>query len=369
MRPVSDRFLAAVRGSHRMVARARIVEPGQHGADPDGIDIPILSGSTVLLDASADVRSTLDLVTDGAWWPSSASDPLTPYGNELHIRRGIVTSGSTIEWVSLGYYRIDTVEQDRGPDGPIRVTGRDRMASIVDARLTEPLQIPATTQVGDAVERLVLEVLPDAVIEWDDSTDTRPLGRSILVEEDRYAALRDIVTSYGKIAYWDHRGVLVIQTPPDPTQPVYVVDHGARGVLTRISRRLSRQNVYNAVVAIGEGADTATPVRAVAVDSHPLSPTRWDGPFGRVPRFYSSPLITSLDQAHAAARSILIRESGLPYSIEVGLVPNPALEPYDPIRVRYPGRSERHIIDRLTIPLTADGVMTGATRQLAYGGG
>lgn len=369
MRPVSDRFLAAVRGSHRMVAQARIVAPGQTGVDPDGTEIPILGGS-VILDASADVRSTLDMTTSGDWWPANASDLLTPYGNEVFVRRGIVTSGSTIEWVSLGYYRIDTVEQDRGPDGPVRIAGSDRMASIVDARLTEPAQYPSVASVGSVVETLVGGVLPDAVVEWDDGTDAELLGRSLVIEEDRHGGLRDLVTSYGKIAYWDHRGILVIKDPPDPAQPVYVVDSGARGVLTRITRTLSRRGVYNAVVASGEGADTATPVRAVVTDDSPTSPTRWDGPFGRAPRFYSSPFITSPNQARSAARSILIKESGLPYSVEFGTVPNPALEPYDPIRVRYPGRSERHVIDRLVVPLTAAGAMTGATRQLAvYGGG
>jgi hypothetical protein len=123
-------------------------------------------------------------------------------------------------------------------------------------------------------------------------------------------------------------------------------------------------------VATGEGADTATPVRAVATDDGINSPTRWGGPFGRVPRFYSSPTITSESQAATAARSILAKESGLPYSVEFGTIANPALEPYDPIRARYPGRTERHVIDRLTVPLTAAGAMSGATRQqAAYGGG
>ena len=58
MRPVSERFLRTVRGSHTMTARARVVVPGQTGTDPTGTVIPILGGD-VQLNGRADVRSAL----------------------------------------------------------------------------------------------------------------------------------------------------------------------------------------------------------------------------------------------------------------------------------------------------------------------
>ena len=130
-----------------------------------------------------------------------------------------------------------------------------------------------------------------------------------------------------------------------------------------MSRRLTREGVYNGVVATGEGLDRETPVRAVVVDTDKTSPTYWYGPFGKVPRFFSSPLITTSGQAALAAATMLTKQLGLPYAVDLSLVPNPALEPYDPITVRYPGRSEVHVLDRLTIPLTADGPLTASTRE------
>src|SRR5690606_17954166 len=138
-----------------------------------------------------------------------------------------------------------------------------------------------------------------------------------------YGALEDLVTSVGKVCWWDHRGVLVIRTPPDPAVPVWDIAHGRDGVLVSIARELSREGVYNAVVARGEGADTETPIQAVAVDDNPASPTYWHGPFGKVPRFYSSPLITDVAQAASAAASLLKRSLGLPYSVSFGAVVNP----------------------------------------------
>lgn len=51
MRAVSDRWLTTIRGSHRPVFQARVVEPGPSpgffmpsGTDPAGTDVPISGG-------------------------------------------------------------------------------------------------------------------------------------------------------------------------------------------------------------------------------------------------------------------------------------------------------------------------------------
>lgn len=364
MRPVSDRFLSTLRGSHTATFQARVLTNWQTGVDPDGVEIPVLSGD-VQMSATASIRSTLDLTTL-ADWPTRADSLLAPYGNEIWVARGVAYGNGVTEWVSLGYHRIHAIEQDDAPRGPIRILAYDRMAGIIDARLLSPRSWQPTATYGQVVDELVREVYPWATIDWDDSTSARTLGRQMVAEEDRYAVLNDLITSVGKIWYWDHRGVLVIRSVPDPAQPVWTISHGEDGVLVSMSRRLSREGVYNAVVATSSAADTLEPVRAVAYDNNPLSPTYWHGPFGKVPRFYSSPLITTRAQAADAARSMLQRSLGAPYSVDWGQVPNPALEPGDPIRVRYPGRSEVHVIDRLTIPLVADQAMTGSTREQTH---
>ena len=363
MRPVSEAFLRTVRGSHTMTARARVVAPGQTGVNPTGTEVPILGGD-VHLDGRADVRSTLQLITEGSLWPVRADGLLAPYGNELFVERGIKYGNGTTEWVSLGYHRIDTPEQDDAPDGPIVIQAQDRMSGIVDGRLTQPIQFPATMTFGAITAQLVTDIYPSATIEWDDlAVRDRQVGRATIAEQDRYRYLRDLWDSLGKTACWDHRGILVIKSPPDVSSPVAEISHGQGGVLVSLSRRLAREGVYNAVVASAEAADVESPVRAVAVDNNPASPTYWHGNFGKVPRFYSSPLLTTLPQAQAAAASMLARQLGLPYAVDFGVVPNPALEPDDPVRVRYPGRNEVHVIDRLTVPLTAEGVMTASTRE------
>lgn len=363
MRPVSPAFLKALRGSHKMVADARILTTYQSGVDPDGEEIPIISGD-VSSDASASIRSTLDLDTDGTRkWSVMPSGLLTPYGNEIFVRRGIDYGDGTKEWVSQGYFRITDIQQSDNLNSPISITAYDRMSNIVDARLTTPQQFPVGVFVGDIMLELITEVYPLAVIEWDDNTDTQQIRRTLIAEEDRYEFLNDLVTSYGKIWYWDHRGVLVIKDPPDPLSTVYDVNAGEGGVLITFDRSLSREGVYNAVVVNGEGADTIPPVHVVVVDDNPFSPTYWNGRFGKVPRFFSSSFITTTDQAVNAANNLLLQSRGLPYNIDFDTVPNAALEPLDPVSVTTSDGQEVHVIETLVTPLVAANAQTATTRE------
>jgi hypothetical protein len=348
-----------------MTARARVCETFQTGVDPAGTEITILDGD-VLADAAAPIRATLDLTTEGAgMWPTRAADLLAPYGKEIYVERGVAYGNGTVEYVGLGYYRIETPTQTAPPDGPIRLVGKDRMAGLIDARLISPVQFTTADTFGEVVTTLVTEVYPTATIEWDDTTDDDTLSRSLVADEDRWRFLDELVTSRGKIWYWDHRGVLVIKDPPSLTDPVADVSAGEGGVLIAMSRQLTRVGVYNAVVATGEGSDTATPARGVAYDANPLSPTYFSGRFGPMPRFFSSPLIETASTAQAAAVTLLRRSLGLPYVIDFTAVPNPALEPWDPVRVRSSVREAPyvHALEQVRIPLVASAPMTAASRE------
>lgn len=369
MRPLSAEALRILRGSHVIDVRARIVEGMPTGVEPDGTEIGV-TGGDVTHTASADVRSTLDMTTPGIGWTPKPGEPITPYGNEVFVERAVVHGDGRREWVSQGYYRIYAADQDEAPDGDVRIEGRDRMSGLIDARLLGPIQFTAGTSIGDVFEQLVTEVYPAAVIEWldvngnPDGSELVPLSRSYVAEEDRYGFLRDIAKARAKVMYWDHRGVLVVKTPPNPSQPVVEVNAGENGVLVKLRRSVSREGVYNAVVATGEALDTAAPARGVAYDLAPLSPTYWHGPFGKVPRFYSSTFITTNGQAASTAAMLLQQSLGLPYSVSFGMVPNPALEPLDPVRISTRQSTEVHILDRITVPLDPESPMTADTREL-----
>jgi hypothetical protein len=366
VRPVSNNFLQALRGSHSRVYEAFVVEPGQTGVEPTGTAVSVLDGD-VRLDLNAAIRSHVDLMLEGTGlFPDSADDSLAPYGNEIFVRIGLVFSSGSIEYVSQGYFRILDTVQSWAPDGPILINAQDRMAGILEARLLNPVQFASSRTYGSVVEELVEAVYPWATIEWDDSTDTSTLGRAMIAEEDRYTFLNDLITSLSKIWYWDHRGILVIKDAPPQDESVWDVNAGQNGVLINLGREISREGVYNAVKASGEDTGTTAPVSAVAYDNNPDSPTYYNGGFGKVPYFMASPFIKTVAQARSAAQAQLKKNLGLPYQIEFTALSNPALEPYDAVEVNMtgvPSRTETHVVESLIIPLSPDRAMAATTRE------
>ncbi|NUT31523.1 MAG: DUF5047 domain-containing protein [Hamadaea sp.] len=364
MRPASARFLRAVTGSHTMCARARICERGQTGTDPDGVEVRIIGGD-VRLDATAAVRGTLDLTIDGTRrWPSKTDLLAAPYGNEVYVERGIDYGGGQREWIGLGYYRIDTIDQEKVPDGPIRISGSDRMAQLLDERLTSPRQFATGTTNATVVSSLVTEVHPGASIVWD-SGSTNVLSRPMICDDDRWTFLDDFISALGKIWYWAYDGTLQIKAPPPIGNPVFEIGAGKSGTLVRLRRQLTRAGTYNGVVATGESVDQFAPVTALAIDNDITSPTYWGGDFGRVPEFFSHPAIVTKQQALAAAVTRLRKQIGLPYEIDLEAVPNPALEPWDVGRIRPSIRDgvSIHTLQALTIPLTSEQAMSATSRE------
>ena len=360
MRPASDALLRTIRGSHGMSVRATALATYQEGVSPSGTAITVEDGD-VVLDSTADVRGTLSLSTDGTGWdPRPGRHILQPYGTELFIERGVEVGAST-EWVSQGYYRITEVDQATAPDGQLVIAGSDRMSAVIEAQIPAPVQFAATDTVATVFSRLAGDVYPAATIDYDWAASSDELGTAQVTQADRYGFLNDLATSRAKIMYWDYRGHLVVKSRPDPGAVVWDVNAGAGGVLVSSSRRLTRDGVFNAVIVQADGADTTAAPLAIAYDGNPDSPTYYWGTFGKVPEFWSSPLVTTAAQAGASAAMILARAVALPMQADFSAVPNPALEPLDVISLTYPrGRADTPmVIDTLTIPLTATGALAG----------
>jgi Domain of unknown function (DUF5047)/PhoD-like phosphatase len=366
----SGALLRTLTGSYTPVIEARVVTGHPTGDDPDGDEIKTVPGGDVTYDANAEIRASMSLDVLGinernglSAFPRFTSDQLAPYGAEIFLRYGLDLGGGGIVWTPLGYFRIEEPSQASAPYGAINVTGKDRMAGIIEADLLAPRTYPDTATLGFVAQDLILEVFPNAVIVWDDDADQDLLGRVLVVEDKRYAALKDVADSRGKLFYVDDEGAFRFETAPDESTPLWEAHAGRGGVLLDASRRLSRIGIYNAVIATGSAADDQEPVRVVVVDNNPQSPTYFHGAFGKVPRRYESPLITTTDQVTSAAISILRRSLGAPIQVEYGMVPNPTLRPWQPVRGQLrDGNRDIVTMQRVRIPLSRE-KMTGSARS------
>lgn len=362
MWPVSAQFLSALRTSHQAVVRVDAYAPG--AATLLASDLPVAEGS-VTADASSQVRRTLSLtVSDPALMPIGENDALSPYGSELYVLRGIEYPTGDTEWCPLGVFRVEDVQRGLA-DQPVQVTAVDRAKAVADRQFEAPRQPTGSGTRASWITTLVREVWPGVpVTDTTGNTDALPYPPPVW-EQDRWAAIEELATSIGAEVFFGQRGGLMIRPEPTITDTVaWWVDAGASGVLVDGERVISRENTYNVVVATGETTGQFLPARAVVADTDPASPTRVDGPFGRVPTFYTSPLLRTSAQATKAATALLGRVRALNRQLELSAVPNPALEPGDVIEVRLDdGTRERHLIDKVDCPLTPAAAMSLSTRS------
>lgn len=352
-----------MRSSHQAVSVVDVLEQGHVIED----SIPVSDGS-VTLDRTAAIRGRTTL-TIPDMVPSAATSLLAPYGNELAVKRGIEFSGGRRELVQLGVFRIDRSDSDE-PGRAVKISGQDRAASVADASLEAPYQQAAGVNYATAVQRFIASGMgagnPTFLFDLAPTFEVTPL---LVVQEqaDRWATAQGWVASYGHEIHFNGDGVIVSASEPDPNtgSPVFDVDEGPDGILIDVGTSWDRTGMFNRVIAVGENPSNPGIYRGTATDVDPLSATYYYGKFGKAPRFFASPLISSHNQAVLTAQAILRRVLGLSQAVRFGSIVAPFLEPGDIINVRrttLPINAAPHLIESLTIPLGAAGAMTGTTR-------
>lgn len=366
MWPVSDAFLSAVRGSHRVVTRVAAYFDGEWVADLTPVD------GSVSVDSRRAVRRTLsaEFVDDGTLVPSpgGTSGILTPYGSELWVWRGVEFDDGTTELAPLGVFIVTEVDLKDGRDGRrISVAGSDRSIRITRNRMTDAYTIASGTAVETAIGDLLRDRWADVEVSLPAMGATTPsVTLSQGSESDPWRDAVDLATGAGWDLAFDADGVVRARLIPDPVEddPIATYEDGAEAVLLEVSRGWSTGTTYNGVIASSEGSDVDSPVRAEAWDDDPNSPTYRYGPFGAVPLFYASSLIRSSEQASTVAASQLRQQLGRAETIGWSQVVNPAHDVLDVLRLLRPSQDLDAvlILDRLEVPLSASGSMSAAAR-------
>lgn len=359
-------------GSHSVIFEIRLLDTFQTGQNPEGEDLPLVNGS-IAFDGTAKTRGSgwIRIIgTKGqsgpSRWPRGPDLSIAPFGNEVFVRYGIVQGSGTTDFSPLGYFRITALEQDNAPDRPIVLFVNDRMSTLRESRLLQPRSFSRGRTVQSIFDELVLEIYPEAQIVFDSPSSEHVLVRQLIIERDRHQGLLDLATSIGKIMFWDEEGILRVVTAPEEETIDWEVNSGRQGVLLSARRQLTREKVYNAWVVTGESASTETPAFAVAINNNPNSPTFFGGPFGRIPRFFSSTFINTDSQARRAAEAGLRRTLGAPFNMNFEQVPNPNIRPYDTIRITYTdGSKDEHVITRVEVPLNEENPVRAETREKA----
>ncbi|WP_157434189.1 DUF5047 domain-containing protein [Actinoalloteichus sp. GBA129-24] len=346
--------------SHQVTVRATVSSP-EYGILSD---LPV-SGGDVVADAGSQVRRTARVeLADPSLWPDHPRAVLSPLGSEMLVEYGVHVGGGDIEWVPLITGVLSSGHRRRPQtSGPVRIELVDRSDLVAQDRFESPTQTLSGVTAVSEITRLIRQTLPQAeVIDLSGSTVTVP---RIEIERERWAdGIEAVAKSASLDVCADQLGRFTIRRVPQVSDPAaWTITEGEGGTLVEAEEELTRDRVYNRVIATGERTDGSTPVVGTATDTDPASPTRYNGPLGRKPRFYSSPLLASTAQAQAAAASILETARGVAAQVTLRAITNPGLEPGDVVRLAGGRTPQVHILDRVVTPLGV-GLQQLATRSL-----
>lgn len=345
MWPVDTAFLAGLTGSHGLATVAKTyfdgAETGTLSIDP---------GSVVRVSARSQRRRSARLVLSEAQW----TDLLAPTGVEVRIWSTIVVGTYTHPLVPAFTGRVERRRRARRT-GLIGVECWDRFADVNDDAFDVPRPAPEGTRIASAIADLLLETHPDATVtDLTTSNDTIPGGLTWDAGDGaRGRAIDRMALSIGAEVVALPDGNFVIRPTPTLTDTaVWSIATGPGGVVIADAREESRTGVANRWVVTGNASAAGQSVReVVTLDSGPL---RFAGPYGRVTRTYTDPMITTSAQAYTAGLAILARVQGLARQRTVDVVTNVALEAGDVLSVSTEDGTERHLADEFDVALTPD---------------
>lgn len=329
MWPTSERFYEVlVSGQRRWATRVEVLYQGER-----------VETLNVMVDGSVDidevaVRRSLDVVLVdpfGSLTPASARDLLAPKGTEMRVWRGLEVDGE-YEWVPLGVFGIVEPEVEAHSSGTlIKVKGFDRVDAVRKRRFTAPYRVPVGTLTHQAIADIVTSRLPGVPTRITASGFTTPELLFDRLGDPWTDAIEKIAEADVLQAYFDPLGTFIV-TPQLQQETGIVYEPGEGSLLVDSSRKMDADTTYSGVIVSAEHPDE-TPIVVELWDTNPKSATYADGPFGRRPYGFSSPVIRTVAQANLAAQTILPRVTKMRQTAKLTTVGHPGHEIGDVVTV------------------------------------
>lgn len=281
------------------------------------------------------------------------------------------------ELVPLGVFRINEADTSEDTDGNVTISlnASDISANISKNAWTGPVTVwnkpykvpvaktksktqalPEVTYVATGVQEAIKLLINDR---WGNRKSTfgeprfefggvanKPLTKPVVMGSNTVSTsgsnspwtdITGLAAAIGAELFVDNEGAFRLQAIPDPNtiSPVWDYFDGEGGLLTNASRKLNDSKAVNYVIASGENTSAKQPLKAIAYDGDPASPTYYKGEFGRVVGRESGrkKLNTQAEVQHAAD-TYLNWFVGGDETVSIEGIVNPALDTGDVIRVR-----------------------------------
>jgi len=229
--------------------------------------------------------------------------------------------------------------------------------------------VAAGVDLATAITTLVASVYPTVTTNIVPTTGITTPAANFKEGDDPWAAALTLASGSGYDLFFDSSGVLVGRPTPDPsTRPSMWTysDSGGDASPKTIVRTLTRDGVSNDFTVAGSGTNVQPPVQANSSDTDPSSQTYTGGPFGDVPTFIQSSVVTTVPAAQAAALSALNQSLGSVEKLVLTAVPAPMFEVDDVITVSRPRIhvSGQYVVDAVSTTLRHDGTVQLTLRKV-----
>lgn len=311
----SDAYLEALRSADRSWrSKVEVLWAGQYVAALD-----VVASGSISVDGVAVRRSaTINLIdAHGTLTPSAATDLLAPRGTELRLSRGLDLPSGITEWVPLGVFGVTRprVSAHNGAT-TVEIAGKDRVDAIRARRFDAPYPIADGTLTTAAISGIITSRLTAPIRVADVAYTTPEVVYETL--SDPWDAIKDLSESGALVTYFDPTGTAVVE-PSAPRATGVIYEPGENSVLVSVSREMQAEKTYSGVIVTGEHPDYPG-ITSELWDMDATSATYSDGPFGRRPYGFSSPLLKTQAQADAAAATIFARVTGMYEQVELTTV-------------------------------------------------
>lgn len=350
--------------------------------------LPISSG-TVTVDRNSATRRTADItieviptVPPNPILPVTTAAPLAPFGNEVLL--SVATQSATgvvSSYIPMGLFTIVTSTiTDSTTDFAVTLHCYDRAWTIAQRKLKTPYTIPnagATSDFPSQLRFLLNTVWGSNLPALNYNIFVPPLGAptapmaSYNEGEDPWSAALDMATALGYELFFDVNGTVTAFPIPGPPNTaswpatVWTYTENTANAPKQIVDTFTRDGIYNDFIISGTGttnapstnASTATPVRAEAQDTNPNSPTYISGPFGDVPQFGYSNLVTTAPQATSASQNALAASLSSAHQVSASVPANPLFDIDDVAafnRARLSMAGTRVVADTLKLTIRHD---------------
>lgn len=323
----------------------------------DALDIS--SGTVTSELTGGQIQTTLSLsVPDesGELFTGWAGSPLGVLGHRVRLA-SIVTAGGWRVSVPVGTMRVNSVAPASGKPWRLyaksgvwvrggqvlSVSCGDLLDQIADERFLAPLSPPSGATIASEVRRLCsgIVAIGDSIMAL-----TGSVPSSITYDEaDRLGTVVDLCRAAGVVPWMDRAGLLQ-GIDATGSGSVWTVPMDA---LVTFTPSADRSELRNGWVVTSE-SESREPLRGQSFEES--GSLVWGGPFGRVPEFAHSPILTSNSRCAAAARTNRDADTAsrrVTISIECGT--DPAVDVLDTAAIELPGGTVEGLVLRVSRPL------------------